>query len=663
MPKVTVRAKALMRICALLFYCAPTVLRAETLRVTYGEFHPYSFTDEAGNAAGFAIDVVRGVLEGAGHEAEFVQSVNPSHTLKLLASGEVHLTTFLARTPERLEKALATEEIGSFEMVAFALRSNGFTHNEDLAGRRIGVVKGSAAVTAAKMIPFAEVVEFPQSDDLIVPLLTGDIEGVVSAEAAFSRRLHEARVSDEVNALSPSLISLPYGLLVSRLRPDLVPILNESLDQTLTPSKLAALREKWVGREPYVYERPAFWIAAAVLVLFLVVTGVLIWRLSRYRREAARVLKANKANDLLIRALDQINGAIVIYDANMRAVHRNAGFAKAFPGLVPDVDAGASMGDLIGRSYNAGMVRLDTAEMTVDEFVTDVIDAAEQGRDNWRVVTANNGLVYEARDFRLSDHHYASIRVDVTAQAALQDTIRVQAERLQHSNDQLESFAAIAAHDLRAPLARIDTLVDFVDEDLDAASIQVPDQVGEYLGLVRQEAEMMRELVEDLLLYASAGTQNGRPQVIDPHARIDRVVQLIQPPAGFTVLTPSVMPTVYVDPVAFEAVMRNLISNAVKHHGGQVGRIDVSASEDDTFLYVHVADDGVGIAESDQEAIFEPFHRLSSNNPGSGLGLAFIKKTVESWGGTISLQSTLGAGSTFSVAIPKSAPNEKRLAS
>ncbi len=657
MLKITVRAKALIRVCILLFLCMPTALRAETLRVTYGQFHPYSFTDEAGNAAGFAIDILRSVMESSGHEAEFVPSINPSHTLQLLASGEADLTTFLAQTPERLERALTTVEIGSFEMVAFALRSNGFTRNEDLAGRRIGVVKGSASASAAKMIPFAEVVEFPETDDLIVPLLTGDIEGVVSAEAAFSSRLHQARVSDEVNALSPSLVSLPYGLLVSRLRPDLVPMLNEALEQSLTPSKLAALREKWVGREPYVYERPAFWIAAAVLVLFLVVTGVLIWRLSRYRREAARVLKANQANDLLIRALDQINGAIVIYDANMRAVHRNAGFAKAFPGLVPDVDAGASMGDLIGRSYNAGMVRLDTAEMTVDEFVTDVIDAAEQGRDNWRVVTANNGLVYEARDFRLGDHHYASIRVDVTAQAALQETIRVQAERLKHSNDQLETFAAIAAHDLRAPLGRIYSLVDFVAEDLEEAEIKMPEQVGQTIDLLRQEAEMMRELVEDLLLYASAGTQNGQPQMIDPCARIDKVVQLIKPPAGFTVRTPSAIPTAHVDPVAFEAVMRNLIGNAVKHHGGQVGQIDVSASEDDTFIYVHVADDGVGIAESDQDAIFEPFHRLSGNSPGSGLGLALIKKTVENWGGSISLQSVLGAGSTFSVAIPKAAPS------
>lgn len=637
--------------------------KAESLTVTYGEFHPYSFTNAAGEAEGFAVDVVRNVLKSAGHEAEFVYSVNPARTLEMLEAGEADLTTFLATTPDRLERALATRHIGNFELAAFTLRGSDASENFDLAGRRVGVVKGSAAITAAKMIPFVEIVEYQETDDLIVPLLVGEIDAVVSAKAAFTARLRRAKASDLAVPLSPSLVSMPYGLLVSNSRPDLVSVLDEALLNALPPKRVASLREKWFGRETYLYEKAGFWFALVAAVFCGSIIGFMSWRIYQYRREAARILKANKANDLLIRALDEINGAIVIYNKDMRAIHRNAGFARAFPSLVHEVDSGATMSELISHSYQTELATLASDGKSIEEFVEEIVTAVEQGNDNWRTVKAKNGLVYEARDFPLGDEYFASIRVDVTAQATLQDRIRQQAQELQHSNEQLETFASIAAHDLRSPLSRIYPLVDFVQEDLSESGIRVPDQVGEYLDLIREETVLMKDLVDDLLLYASAGAKDGQRQLFDPVKRLERVLEVLGPPETFVITKPTAMPAVNVDPIAFEAVMRNLVGNAIKHHGNTNGTIEITATEDSGSVYIHVTDDGAGIPEEYQSVIFEPFQRLSTNNAGSGLGLAFIKKTVESWGGHVGLSSSMGLGSQFTVSIPKEASGENRLAS
>ncbi|MDF9301069.1 transporter substrate-binding domain-containing protein [Tritonibacter mobilis] len=641
----------------------PTYIAAEPLKVAYTEFPPYSFTNEAGAADGFSIDVIRRVLETAGHQPEFVHSTNPGHTLELLSSGGADLSTFMVTTPARLEEVLATQEVGSIKLAAFTLRTSGFARSEDLAGKRIGVVKGSASTSAARMIPFAEIVEFQQTDDLIVPLLLGEVDAVVSGQEAFTARLREANVFGKIITLEPSLVSMPYAILVSETHADLLLNLNQALDRSLSPATIKALRESWFGRDTYLYEKPAFWFVAIAIALFTAVTGYLGVRVLRYKREAARALRANQANDLLVNALDELNAAIVIYDQNMRAVHRNAGFAKSFPRLVPQVDAGATMADLIGVSYKAAVVEFGVNDKSIDEFVSDVIASVEAGMDNRRLVKAKNGLVYEARDFRLGADHYASIRVDVTAQAALQETIVQQAEELKLVNARLESFAAIAAHDLRSPLSRIAPLVEFIIEDLDEAKIQVPQQVEEYLGLLTQQADAMSTLVEDLLTYASAGTQNGRPESFDPCDRLANVLKIIEPPEGFTIKTPQAMPQIFADPIAFETVMRNLISNALKHHGKGVGTVEVFATENLGHVQIHVSDDGVGIPEKYQNTVFEPFKRLSSTVSGSGLGLAFVQKTVESWGGSISLSSSPGEGCTFSITVPRGQQVEHILAS
>ena len=108
---------------------------------------------------------------------------------------------------------------------------------------------------------------------------------------------------------------------------------------------------------------------------------------------------------------------------------------------------------------------------------------------------------------------------------------------------------------------------------------------------------------------------------------------------------------------------RNQCILTLKHHGKGVGTVEVFATENLGHVQIHVSDDGVGIPEKYQSTVFEPFKRLSSTVSGSGLGLAFVQKTVESWGGSISLSSSPGEGCTFSITVPRGQQVEHILAS
>jgi len=144
------------------------------IRLVYGELPPYFFTDASGQAQGFAISLAKALAREIGRKIEFVGNKNPTEMIRMLANGEADMTTLLALTEPRLEVAPATGALGAFQMSAFTLRSRNFESVSDLSGMRVGVVGGAIAQTAIEAIPFARPVEFRKTDDMIIPLLTGE---------------------------------------------------------------------------------------------------------------------------------------------------------------------------------------------------------------------------------------------------------------------------------------------------------------------------------------------------------------------------------------------------------------------------------------------------------------------------------------------------------
>jgi signal transduction histidine kinase len=222
---------------------------------------------------------------------------------------------------------------------------------------------------------------------------------------------------------------------------------------------------------------------------------------------------------------------------------------------------------------------------------------------------------------------------------------------LEASNAELENFAYVASHDLKAPLRAIDNLASWIAEDLPDT---VQGEVHEHLELMRARVGRMQSLLDDLLQFSRAGRKNGDLGPVQTGLLVHDQFELLGPPEGF-VLQVGDLPELRSFATPLATVFRNLLSNAVKHHDRATGRITVSATPRGRMVEFRVADDGPGIPAEYHGRVFGLFQTLKPRDEveGSGMGLALVKKLVEARGGRIRLASTPPArGATFSFTWP-----------
>lgn len=221
---------------------------------------------------------------------------------------------------------------------------------------------------------------------------------------------------------------------------------------------------------------------------------------------------------------------------------------------------------------------------------------------------------------------------------------RVAEEALMRSNKELEKFAYIASHDLKAPLRNIDNLAQWVIEDTQGL---LPQESRKKLDLLRDRIARLETLLEDILSYSRAGRLIDDPVVIDTDKVIKQIIQT-HLPANFQVKQVGNFPVILSPLTPLEQIFSNLISNAVKHHDRKSGRIEIKAIERDDYLEFAVCDDGPGIPPEFHERVFQMFQTLKSRDQvaGSGLGMAIIKKLVEWQGGNVWIHSEAGARGT-----------------
>jgi signal transduction histidine kinase len=218
----------------------------------------------------------------------------------------------------------------------------------------------------------------------------------------------------------------------------------------------------------------------------------------------------------------------------------------------------------------------------------------------------------------------------------------------------LDQFAYVASHDLKAPLRAIGHLATWISQD---AAELLPAASQEHLAKLHGRIKRMETLLDDLLAYSRAGRQRHLPEPVNLMALIQRVVELLAPPAGFMVNISATLPILRLERVPLETVLRNLIGNAIKHHHQpSAGRVEIVAQEQGQWVEFIVKDNGPGIDPAFHQRIFEIFQTLQPRYEieGSGMGLTVVKKLVESRGGTIRIESRLGNGATFSFSWPNS---------
>ncbi len=258
----------------------------------------------------------------------------------------------------------------------------------------------------------------------------------------------------------------------------------------------------------------------------------------------------------------------------------------------------------------------------------------------------------------------------------LEDKVRERTGALSRANEEIQRFAYIVSHDLRAPLVNVMGYTSEIDQAGKAmerqlaavekarpalldpeAVIAVREDVPEAIGFIRTSTEKMDRLINAILKLSREGRRTLVPEVLDMTRMVQAIADSVrhQTQAADAEIVVERLPILDSDRLSIEQVFGNLIDNAVKYlEPSRPGRIVVSGIEKPDGIEFRVSDNGRGIAGRDHERIFELFRRSGrQDRAGEGLGLAFVRNSVRRIGGEITVESELGQGSTFILTFPK----------
>ncbi len=232
------------------------------------------------------------------------------------------------------------------------------------------------------------------------------------------------------------------------------------------------------------------------------------------------------------------------------------------------------------------------------------------------------------------------------------------AEELERSNNDLKDFAYIASHDLQEPLRKISIFSDRLKE----ARSNLSEHHKDYLARMGSAAQRMQALINDLLQLSQVTAKEKPFKKVDLGKIACEVIEdlearLLETQGKITLVD---LPSLDADPFQMRQLLQNLIENALKYHKpGTPPVIHLNSQIDENdYWNISIKDNGIGLDEKFSERIFIPLERLHGRSAyeGTGIGLAICKKIVSRHGGSISVKSQPGAGSTFTVTLPKSQP-------
>ncbi|MHB2206066.1 MHYT domain-containing protein [Methylobacterium sp. CM6257] len=391
--------------------------------------------------------------------------------------------------------------------------------------------------------------------------------------------------------------------------------------------------------------------ATTFLILFLAMLAS-----SLDQQRVQRELQASEAR--FRAAVQAVRGVLWTNDAAGRMVGAQPGWS-AITGQTLEQYQGYGWADAVHPDDMQASV--ESWNETVRERRTYVHEHRVRSRDGtWRHYAIRAVPVLDARG---EIREWVGVHTDITEQREAEADLR-------ESNEEIQRYAYIVSHDLRAPLVNVmgfTSELEAIREEVRAALAGNPQagridaDLGEALGFIKAAVNRMEGLIAAILKLSREGRRQFTPEALDMTALLSDVADAQRhqaEAAGATVTIAPDLPSIVADRLAVEQIFGNLLDNAVKYlDPTRPGRITVTARPAGAGgVCFSVTDNGRGIVARDHARVFELFRRSGvQDRPGEGIGLAHVKALVRSFGGRIEVTSKLGEGTTFTVTLPRGA--------
>ncbi|TWH53539.1 sensor histidine kinase [Dulcicalothrix desertica] len=224
--------------------------------------------------------------------------------------------------------------------------------------------------------------------------------------------------------------------------------------------------------------------------------------------------------------------------------------------------------------------------------------------------------------------------------------------QLRSANQELNDFAYVVSHDLKAPLRGITSLSEWLLADYGE---EFDEEGKKMVNLMISRVQRLHQLIDDILKYSRVGRAKVEKKDVNLNKVVSELVEVLSIPENIKVEIPNQLPTIKCDKTRIEQLFQNLITNAIKFIDKPEGLIKISYVDAPEYYKFSVADNGIGIESQHFEKIFQLFQKLTSlqDSDSTGVGLALVKKIVELHDGKVWVESEVGVGSNFVFTIKK----------
>jgi two-component system sensor histidine kinase EvgS len=642
------------------------IARHPEVRVVINEtYAPLTFFDTNGHFRGVTADLLELVRLRTGLRFEVRRAPSMADMMDQVSLGQADVIGALVASDDRQDRLSFSRPYVENSFVLLTLKGErNPVYLEQMDGKRLALIKGSPLLPWLKReFPGIVTIEVDNPFQVLDMLSLGRVEGAVTSllsanyflsSGIFGQRLQiTATVGEE-----PALISMA----TSRNALELSSILDKAL-ASIAPQELAAINNRWrsyahTGVNWQDYQRLIYQIllGAGVLLLALLAWNAWMRRQIKQREAAERAL--NDQFEFMRALVDGTPHPIYVRDRGGLLRMCNDSYLKAFA---------ARREDVIDKTVTDGVL-------------SNAFEAREYAADYQRVMATDTAMVLD-RTLHIGDRHMTIYHwilpfrdslgvvqgiiggwIDISERRELIEELQAAKEQADNASRAKSTFLATMSHEIRTPMNAVIGMLELAlkradQGELDRGAIEVAySSANDLLGLIGDILDIAR--IESGHLALSPERANLRQmaesvvRVFDGLARQKRLNLVLE-------LDSQIHGDVLIDPLRFKQVLSNLVSNAIKFTAQGEVRVSLQARDGVTaqrfMLDLTVSDSGIGISAEDQRRLFEPFAQVDNHSlqarAGAGLGLVICRNLCQMMGGSLTLESEPGRGTTVHMAL------------